>query len=164
MNKLFLVLFLLVFNLPSFSQQISYKSNGNIQNSEKKTISSDQVRELLKNHPKLLDNYNTGREKKTIGNVLLLAGPLLIVADLIKGMNTYSGPQSGSQKTYPTVLTYIGIGAIVVAIPIKIGFSKKIKNVVSEYNSLQKVGFEPKDNEFYFITNSNGIGLRMTLN
>lgn len=164
MNKIISLIFLLFVISESFSQEIKYTSKGNISNAENKKISSNQVRELLKNHPKLLYNYNIGRDKKTIGNILLIAGPLLIVSDLIKGSTSYSGPESGSQKTYPTVLTYLGFSAIIIAIPIKIGFTKKIKNVVSEFNSLEKVGFEPNDKEFYFISNSNGIGLRMTLN
>ena len=164
MNKLFLMLFLLIFNLHSFSQKIVYTSNGNIQNSEKKNISPNEVRVLLKDNQQLLDDYNAGRDKKTIGNFLLIGGPLLIVTDLILGLTAAVGLQNGSEKTYPSVLTYIGFAAIAVAIPVKIGFSKKIRNVVSEFNSLDKVGFEPNDNKLYLISNSNGIGLRMTLN
>jgi len=158
------MLFLLFANLHAFSQKIIYTSNGNIQNSGKVNISPYQVRELLKANQQLLNNYNVGRDKKTIGNILLIGGPLLIVTDLMLGLTTDAGSQNGSQKTYPSVLTYIGFAAIVIAIPVKIGFSKKIRNVVSEFNSLDKVGFEPNDKKLYFISNSNGIGLRMTLN
>ena len=164
MNKFFLMLFLLFAKLQSFSQKSIYTSNGNIQNSGKVNISPYQVRELLKDNQKLLNDYNIGRDKKTIGNILLIGGPLLIVTDLMLGLTTDSGSQNGSQKTYPSVLTYIGFAAIVIAIPVKIGFSKKIKNVVSEFNSLEKVGFAPNDNKLYLISNTNGIGLRMTLN
>lgn len=164
MNKLFLMLFLLFANLNSFSQKIIYASNGNIQNSGNIYISPYQVRELLKDNQQLLNNYNIGRDKKTIGNVLLIGGPLLIVTDLMLGLTTDSGSQNGSEKTYPSILTYVGFAAIIIAIPVKIGFSKKIRNVVSEFNSLNKIGFVPNDKKLYFISNSNGIGLRMTLN
>ena len=164
MNKSFLMLFLLFAVLQSFSQKIIYTSNGNIQNSGKVNISPYQVRELLKDNQKLLNDYNIGRDKKTIGNILLIGGPLLIVTDLMLGLTTDTGSQNGSQKTYPSVLTYVGFAAIVIAIPVKIGFSKKIKNVVSEFNSLNKVGFAPDDKKLYLISNTNGIGLRMTLN
>ena len=164
MNKLFLFIFLLFANFYSFSQKISYTSNGNIQNSEKKNISPNEVRVLLKDNQQLLDNYNAGRDKKTIGNVLLIGGPLLIVTDLILGLTADVGSPNGNQKTYPSVLTYIGFAAIAIAIPVKIGFSKKIRNVVSEFNSLDKVGFVPNDNKLYLISNSNGIGLRLALN
>jgi hypothetical protein len=168
----FLLVFLSTFQ--SFSQKMVYKSNGNILNSENQKITPDQVREILANNEKLLIEYNGGRTKKTAGNILLIGGFGLLTADLIHGV-TASGiktqPIGGGnysvqyEKTYPTVLTYIGITAIVIAIPIKIGFSKKIKNAVAEYNNLTTVGYNQINHqELNFITNSNGIGLRLTLN
>ena len=165
--------FLLLFfcSLQSHSQKLMYKSNGTVLNSENQKISPDQVRELLKNNQQLLADYNDGRTKKTVGNVLLIGGFGFLTADLIQGV-TASGitatPAGGgnynlqSEKTYPTVLTYIGIAALVIAIPVKIGFSKKIKNVVTDYNNQLTTGYnKPK---LDLITNSNGIGLRFTLN
>ena len=168
--------FLLLFfcSLQSFSQKLVYKSNGNIRDSENNKISPDQVRKLLANNEKLLADYNAGRTKKTVGNILLIGGLGFLTADLIYG-STASGitavPTGGgnyaiqTEKTYPTALTYIGIAAVIIAIPVKIGFSKKIKNVVTEYNNQMATGF----NYFHkqkldLITNSKGIGLRLTLN
>jgi hypothetical protein len=167
--------FLLLFfcSLQSYSQKLVYKSNGTILNSDNQKISPEQVRELLKNNQKLLTAYNEGRTKKTVGNILLIGGLGFLTADLIQG-STASGitavPTGGgnydiqTEKTYPTALTYIGIAAVIIAIPVKIGFSKKIKNVVTEYNNQMATGF----NHFYkpkldLFTNSNGIGLRLTL-
>jgi hypothetical protein len=62
----------------------------------------------------------------------------------------------------PFVLSIVGLAAMVVAIPVKIGFSKKIKNVVTDYNHQKATGYNnPK---LDLITNSNGLGLRLTLN
>ena len=169
-KQLFVLLFFFCI-LQSHSQKIVYKSNGTILNSENQQISPEQVRELLKNNQKLLADYNAGRTKKTVGNILLISGFGFLIADLIHGV-TASGisatPTGGgyyalqSEKTYPTALTFIGIAAIAVAIPVKIGFSKKIKNVVTEYNNQSTTGYnKPK---LDLITNSNGIGLRFTLN
>lgn len=163
-KQLFILLFF-VCSLQSFSQKLVYKSNGNILNSENQKISPDQVRELLKDNEKLLADYNAGRSKKTIGNVLLIGGSALIVTDLIIGVTAKVGLQNGNEKDYPSALTYVGLAALVVAIPVKIGFSKKIKNVVTEYNNQTTTGY----NQFNIpkldlITNSNGIGLRFTLN
>jgi hypothetical protein len=168
--------FLLLFfcSLQSFSQKLVYKSNGTILNSENQKISPDQVRELLANNEKLLTDYNAGRTKKTVGNILLIGGLGFLTADLIHGV-TASGmtatPTGGgyynlqSEKTYPTALTYIGIAAIVIAIPVKIGFSKKIRNVVTEYNNQTTTAYYQNNNQkLDLITNSNGIGLRLTLN
>ncbi|NDP27814.1 MAG: hypothetical protein GZ087_10375 [Flavobacterium sp.] len=152
-----------------------YKSNGNILNSENQKISPDQVRELLKDNEKLLADYKAGRSKKTVGNVLFIGGSVLILTDMITNLTskqklTYSDDISHSiikveNRIYPSVFTYIGIAAIIVAIPVKIGFSKKIKNVVADYNNQNTTGYkqfnEPK---LDLITNSNGIGLRFILN
>jgi hypothetical protein len=159
--------FLLFFcSLQSFSQKIIYNSNGNILNSENQKISPDEVRELLKDNEKLLADYNAGRSKKTVGNVLLIGGLGLVATDLIIGANsdgntTVSGNSISSEKNYPTVLTYIGLAALVIAIPVKIGFSNKIEKVVAEYNNQKTTGYKQKLN---LITNSRGIGFRLTLN
>ncbi len=168
--------FLLLFfcSLQSFSQKLVYKSNGNIRDSENNKISPDQVRKSLANNEKLLADYNEGRTKKTIGNILLIGGFGFLTADLIQG-STASGitavPTGGgnyaiqTEKTYPTVLTYLGVVAVIIAIPVKIGFSKKIRNVVTEYNNQMATGYNQFNKQkLDLITNSNGIGLRLTLN
>lgn len=168
--------FLLLFfcSLQSYSQKLVYKSNGTILNSDNKKISPNQVRELLANNEKLLIDYNAGRTKKTVGNILLIGGLGFLTADLIHGV-TASGmtavPVGGgyyalqTEKTYPTVLTYAGVIAVIVAIPVKIGFSKKIRNVVTEYNNQTATGYNQFNKQkLDLITNSNGIGLRLTLN
>ena len=170
---IFLLFFLI--SLPSHSQKIVYKSNGTILNSENKKISSNEVRELLKNKEQLLADYNEGRSKKTVGNVLIIVGLGSLTADLIKSATSAgisARPIGGGQyalyddqNNYPTFLTYIGIAAIIVAIPIKIGFSKKIKNVVTEYNNQTAIGYKKaKESKLDLVTNSNGIGFRFTLN
>ncbi|TDD75434.1 hypothetical protein [Flavobacterium caseinilyticum] len=169
--------FLLVFfcSLQSHSQKLVYKSNGTILDSESQKISPNQVRELLKDNEKLLSDYNDGRSKKTLGNILLIGGLGFLTADLVQGV-TASGisatPIGGGQyalkdekNNYPSLLTYIGIASIVAAIPIKIGFSKKIKNVVNEHNNQNATtGDQFNNQKLDLITNSNGVGLRFTLN
>lgn len=169
--------FILLFfcSLQSHSQKLVYKSNGTILDSESQKISPNQVRELLKDNQQLLQDYNDGRSKKTLGNILLIGGLGFLTADLVQGV-TVSGisatPIGGGQYTlqdeknnYPSLMTYIGIAAVIVAIPIKIGFSNKIKNVVTDYNNQNATGYEQfNDPRLDLITNSNGIGLRVTLN
>jgi hypothetical protein len=162
MIKQVFVLLLFFCILQSHSQKLVYKSNGTILNSENQQISPDQVRELLKNNQKLLADYNAGRSKKTVGNILLIGGSAMVVTDLIIGITAKVGLQNGNEKDYPSALTFVGLAALAVAIPVKIGFSKKIKNVVTEYNNQSATGYNnPK---LDLITNSNGIGLRFTLN
>ena len=167
MIKPLLVLLLFFCILQSHAQKLVYKSNGTILNSENQQISPDQVRELLKDNQKLLAEYNAGRSKKTLGNILLIGGSAMVIGDLIVGATsdgntTVTGNSIQTERNYPSVLTYVGLAAVVVAIPVKIGFSKKIRNVVTEYNNQSATGYNnPK---LDLITNSNGIGLRFTLN
>ncbi len=169
--------FLLLFfcSLQSHSQKLVYKSNGTILDSESQKISPNQVRELLKDNQQLLEDYNDGRSKKTLGNILIISGLGFLTADLVQGV-TASGisatPIEGGQyalqdekNNYPSLMTYIGIAAVIIAIPIKIGFSNKIKNVVTDYNNQNATGYKQfNEPRLDLITNSNGIGLRMTLN
>lgn len=163
--------------LQSHAQELDYKSNGTILNSENQEISPDQVRELLKNNEKLLADYNAGRSKKTAGNILFCVGSGFVIADIYRriykpDVYEYSFKQSTFYQTieaklikeikFPSALGYIGFTLIAVALPIKIGFSKKIRNVVTDYNNQSTTGYnKPK---LDLITNSNGIGLRFTLN
>jgi hypothetical protein len=153
--------------LQSNAQELDYKSNGTILNLENQEISPDQVRELLKDNQELLADYNAGRSKKTVGNVLLFGGLGLILTDVLIGANTdgnttVTANSIQTERNYPSALTFVGLAALAVSIPVKIGFSKKIRNVVTEYNNQNATGFNtPK---LDLITNSNGIGLRFTLN
>ena len=165
--------FLLLFfcSLQSNSQKLVYKSNGNITDTENNRISPHQIRQLLKSNEKLLKDYNIGRTKKTIGNILLISGPVLLVT----GTFAYviSGFESGmhgeyvdeSDRSIPKIIAFVGLAELLIAIPVKIGFSKKIKNVVTDYNNQNATGYKQfNESRLDLITNSNGIGLRMTLN
>ena len=170
MIKNFLYFILLVTSLQSFSQRIIYKSNGTVLDENQIKLQPDEVRELLKNNDKLLVQYKAGRSKKTIGNVLLVGGLGLVATDLARGVFS-DGKQTTTQysvqteRNFPSALTYIGLAAVVVSIPVKIGFSKKIRNAVSEYNNQYATGYSHVDTkELNIITNANGIGLRLTLN
>jgi hypothetical protein len=151
MIKQVFILLLFFCALQTYSQKLVYKSNGNILNSENQKISPNQVRELLVNNEELLANYNAGRTKKTVGNVLLYGGSALVLSDMLtnllfsKQKLTYSNDLSHSiikaeNRIYPSVFTYIGAAAILIAIPVKMGFSKKIKNVVTDYNNQKATG------------------------
>ncbi|SEG44473.1 hypothetical protein [Flavobacterium urumqiense] len=177
------IFFLLLFfcSFQSYSQKLIYKSNGTISDMENNKISSDGVRALLANNEKLLADYNSGRRKKTIGNIMLYGGLGMVVFDLgivafdnaiSDGFSTIvsagipgSGSGSSGRRAKPSVATYIGLASFAAAIPIKIGFSKKIENVVTEFNNQSTIGYKQYNNQkLDLITNSNGIGLRLTLN
>lgn len=148
------ILFLLTITL-SFSQKLDYESGGKVLDSNNKTLSPDEVREILSSKPELLENYNIGRDKKTIGNVLLGAGIGFIVGDLVSGATR--------DIVYPTAFTYIGIVATVISIPVKIGYSKKIKSAIEGYNKqVTLLDSKLKIEATSLYANQNGLGLRIT--
>lgn len=161
---LFFVFFISCFE--SHSQSLVYKSNGNIIDTEKKAISPDKMRLLLANNEKMLKEYNAGRSKKTVGNIMFYGGLGFVAGDLLReAFTTKSSYGYKEERTYPSALTYIGVASFLVSIPVKIGFSKKIKNVVADYNKQNSIGSnQPNYKEIDFITNSNGIGFRLSLN
>jgi hypothetical protein len=178
-KQLFLFLFLIC-SLHSFSQKLIYNSNGNILNSENQKITPDQVRELLVNNEQLLADYNAGRSKKTAGNILLWGGLGFITSDIIRRIYTHDKysvtryddsffpryqTKLVKKAKFPSALGYVGLTLVTIALPIKIGFSKKIRNVVTEYNTQKATGnLDLNKQKLDFITNSNGIGFRLTLN
>ena len=181
MIKRIFFLFLFFGSFQSYSQKLFYKSNGTITDTEKNKISPSGVRTLLANNEKLLADYNAGRKKKTIGNIMLYGGLGMVVFDLGRVVldNAFSdifstlvsagipGSESGTsgKRARPSLATYIGIASFAAAIPIKIGFSKKIENVVTDYNNQNNIGYKQfKNQKLDLITNSDGIGLRLTSN
>jgi len=68
-----------------------------------------------------------------------------------------------NSKTYSNTLLFVSAGIILIAIPIKIGFSKKIKRAVLLMNEdlkTPKTSFNIESTSF--VSNSNGIGISIT--
>ena len=153
MKLILLILMLLHFSI-GFSQQFTYKSNGRIFNDQNEKLSPKAVRQILEAKPGLLSYYNEGRSKKTVGNILLISGTGLIVADLLKGLT--------ADVSYPSALTYLGVAAVIIAIPVKSGYSSKIKKVVEVYNEEIAVLEPPRFriDKVILVANGHGIGLK----
>ena len=165
------VFFLLVLSmcLKSWSQTLVYKGNGTVTNQKNTVLTPNLVRIALAENPDLLKEYNIGRRKKTVGNTMLLAGPILIgvgtmayvISNFDSGMNPgYDEPKN----TVPKIMMGTGLAAMLIAIPVKIGFSKKIKNSIAQYNNRLGTTSETNNTDLEIVGNTNGIGLRLTLN
>ena len=159
---------------------ISFVSNAqNIYKFEKKgritengvVLSPSKVRDVLANNQAALQVYNNGRSKKTFGNVLLTTGLVLLPSYFVyynqnSGIidtATYSNYRSNiTYKEVSTVPFYLAGAMIIVAIPIKIGFSSKIRKAVDMMNEdVQKpktTFIESAD----FISNANGFGISLS--
>ncbi len=138
----------------SFGQELTYK-NGKILNSNNIKLTNSAVKELLADTPELLNKYNQGRTKASVGGFLLGFGLGFIGVDLLTGLT--------QDKEYPTALTYLGLASVLVSLPVTIGHSKKIKSAIKGYNE----SLEPKKTTFNvekvnIITNQNGIGMQIS--
>lgn len=144
---------------------LQYDKNGKVQNENRLKMKPDEVRATLSTNQKALDLYNAGRSKKTVGNVLLIGGSTVFITKLMVDLTTspnYRGSSNGydlDKRVSPT-LYFIGGAMVLTAIPIKIGFSKKIENAIDVHNRevlKNRVGF--KVEESYFLANASGMGV-----
>lgn len=163
-TKMKKIVVLILFFIPilSFSQDLlTYKSGGRIFNSNNQKLSSDEVRNLFASNSDALNLYNAGKSKQTLGNILLYGGISAVVINHYSIIqNTKNKGDINSSRNIPYI---IGGGLILIAIPIKIGFSKKIKKAVDLINEdlkNPKSGFNIESTNF--ISNTNGFGISIT--
>jgi len=157
------LLFLLVLPLLNFAQDtLTCKSNGRVFNSNQQKLTSEEVKSLLVNNTEALHLYNIGKTKQTLGSILLYGGMSTVVIKHITMINKHSGTNSLNADTN-NVMYFVGGAMVIIAIPIKLGFSKKIKRAVALINEdLKKpnTGFNIESTSF--ISNSNGFGISIT--
>ena len=154
-----LIIVLLLFTSVSFSQETyTFKNGGRVfENGEK--INSSEIEAYFGHKPEILSLYKAGRTKKTVGNILLYGGiTTFIVKHLYRVENATPGRESSN------TMYFVSAGISLIAIPIKIGFQKKIKKSIILMNDeikLQKqntgINFESN-----IIANANGVGLKLT--
>ena len=166
MKKLLSALFLAVF-LNSFSQEIYTSSgNGNVYDSKKNKIAPEVFKQLLQSNQPALDLYNADRTKKTVGNLLLYGGFATAIGNLLyqanKAIEPYGAYNNSKSESTPNVLFFVAGAMVLIAIPVKIGFSNKVKKSVEMYNNYSqktKVSFIQTTS---ILANRNGIGLALT--
>lgn len=162
-----LIIVLLLFTSVSFSQETyTFKSGGRVfENNER--LNSIEVNKKFSSNSEILKLYNNGRNRKTAGNLLLWGG---IGTGIIKFLSDTNQNVEQDNRGYikvkqtSNVLYFVTGSMVLIAIPIKIGFQKKIKKSVILMNDeikLQKqntgINFESN-----IIANANGVGLKLT--
>ncbi|MHC0439466.1 hypothetical protein [Flavobacterium sp. 3-210] len=165
MKKNLTILFLML-AFAGYSQgKLTYGSGGTVYNSENQKVNTNLVRALMDENPEALKLYNSGRNKKTWGNVLFYGGVGLVATNLLIAANTDPNSSSGGYNPNPSeksnmTAAIIGGALIVASIPIKIGYPKKIKAALEKYNAglADNYKLEPKTT---LITSTNQIGLRI---
>lgn len=115
-------------------------------------IPSYQVKQILASNLHSLKVYKQAKSKETLGGALLGLGVAASVVDLAIGLF--------SDVKYPTGLTYAGLGAIAVSIPILSGRARKVEDAVKSFNEgLKNTGSTELD--LNAVVNQNGIGIQI---
>ena len=153
MKQLILILAIFGFST-TFAQKLEYNEGKIFQDGEQ--ISSFETKNLLKSDLKALHLFKKAKTKESLGGFLLGLGIGGTAADLVMGLT--------SDVKYPTVITYAGVGLMAVSIPILSGRKKLVQESVNLYNQgLKEQNKTLGDNfEMNFVTNSNGVGFRIT--
>ncbi len=170
MKKLLCILISLL-SITCFSQKTyTVKSGGRVfENSQR--ITSTVFREKLENNPEILKLFNQGRTKKTVGNLLLWSGLISIIGNhyynstikinsSIDNSNPYNTKYNiNSSSEYSNTMYFVGAGLVLTSIPIKIGFSKKIKKAVEMLNEENSKPKTTSIESTSIIANENGVGV-----
>lgn len=157
MKKIFIVLSFFL-TLISFSQKLTLEinstttplrlENGKIFQNDTQ-IPSYQLKKIFASNLRSYHLFKRAKSKEALGGALLAIGATLCVIDLAL-LNL---------KKYPTGLSYVGLGAVAISIPILSGRSKKIEEAVNTYNAdLKKTTFRNRSFDFNCVANGNGIG------
>ncbi|AWA30776.1 hypothetical protein HYN48_12190 [Flavobacterium magnum] len=143
----------MVLSVQAYCQDLVYKSGATILNSENQKLSPDQIREIMASNSEAVDLYNSGRNKKILGDFFLFTGIGLMAEETIRGLT--------SDIDFPTTLFYAGVAATIVALPIRIGYKKRMRSAVAGYNNKSTASLF---NGVIVIGNRNGIGFCLNVN
>jgi hypothetical protein len=170
MKKLFFTLLIIVPFISFAQDTYTFKSGGRIFQNDRE-IAPDAVRGMLLRNQPALALYEAGRTKKTLGNVLLYGGLATLTGKLLLDLTTdtestitygnYNTVNVDQKRSTPTAYIIGGI-MLVAAIPIKIGFSKKIKKAVSLMNEAAKKPETSFIESSSLVMNQNGVGISIT--
>ena len=151
--KYFYLLFALISFSVTFSQKLEYNEGKIFQDGVQ--LSSFETKKTMETDLKALHLFKKAKTKESLGGFLLGLGIGGTAADLVMGLT--------SDVKYPTVITYAGVGLMAVSIPILSGRKKLVQESVDLYNQGLKEQNKTLGNNFEmnFVTNSNGIGLRI---
>ncbi|MGC4039404.1 MAG: hypothetical protein QM710_01025 [Flavobacterium sp.] len=158
--KTILFTFILLFGFTSYSQGLTLGDtspkplkleNGKVYR-EGEQIPSYQLKKILASNLHSLHVYKQAKTKETLGAALLGIGSTMTVVDLAIGLF--------SDAKYPTALTYVGLGAVAVSIPILSGRAKKMEDAVNSYNQGLK-NTASVDFGLNVLANQNGVGFQI---
>jgi hypothetical protein len=153
MKQLLLIITLLGFSI-SFAQKLELKKGKIVQDGIQ--LSTFETKKIMESDLKALHLFKKAKNKESLGGFILGLGIGATVADLVMGTTT-------TNRNYPTVVTYAGIGLMAVSIPILSGRKKMITKSIDMYNSnLQEQNKTLGRNfELNMVNNSRGLGIQI---
>ncbi len=149
--KKILTLITLLIAFSGLSQELTRQRGRFYANGEQ--ISTRQVKTILSSNPEALALFKKAKGKESTGGFLIGLGGALVIADVVVGLV--------SDVQYPTAATYVGVGALVISIPVLSGKNKKTDQALELYNKGEKkLGANYPDVQLNVIANQNGYGLQ----
>ena len=167
MKKPLLLLALFLMTAFSYSQNLTVNGSGNVYDPNGNKWTVKEVQDILYTNPKALELYDEGRSKKTWGNVLLYGGLAAVATNVILNATTgppmYSGsPYYSPPKSKATFApAIIGAAMIIIAIPVKIGHTKKVKTAIKMYNASLNNTSSTTETTMTFTASSNQVGFKL---
>ncbi len=161
--KILIFAFLFISTL-SFSQETyTFKSGGRVFENNKR-IKTQEIETYFGHQPEIVNLYKAGRTKKTIGNIFLYGGITTIILKHYDRVTNSNDVLNGNTKKDTNVMYFVGAGIALVAIPIKIGFQRKIKKSILLMN--EEIASQKQNTSLNYetniIANTNGVGLKLT--
>jgi hypothetical protein len=158
--KNLLLTFILLLGFTSFSQGLTLKKEPSKEIKLEKgrfyidgnQIPSYQMKKVFASNIHSLNLYKKAKTKETLGGALLGLGSTVCIIDLAVGLF--------SDVKYPTVLTYAGLAAVAISVPILSGKGKKMEEAVKTYNDGLK-NTSSTDFDLNALANQNGIGIQI---
>ena len=151
MKKLLLA-FVLLLSITSFAQEITMEHGKYYVNGSQ--ISTRDTKKLLETNLQASNLFKSGLSKESTGGFLIGFGGALVITDLVVGLV--------SDVKYPSVATYIGVGALLVSIPVLSGKNKKMKDGIDIYNNgLKNTGANDSNFEVNILSNTRGYGIQI---
>lgn len=150
------------FSISCFSQPLQYAVGGNVLNAENEKIKSADVRKLIAENEAALALYNSGRMKKTVGNLLFYGGIGLAAYNFYDA--TMVGHSSIDRNGFVVddkvtpVLAIVGGALFLASFPVKLGYTKKVKAAIAAYNKGVVVQ-QRREPELKVMASANGFGL-----
>ena len=154
MMKTVLLLATIFMSLSIHSQSLVVKNAGKVYDMNGNKWTPKEVRDILVSNSQALDSYNKGKFKKSMGNILLYGGLAIATTDVALAFKNESPVEQTS-----FIPTIIGCTMALVAIPVKIGHTKKVKNAIELHNKTHNSQVQTPTTKFTIIASQNQVGL-----